>query len=201
MITLEKLVNDQAFISLSTDEDRDSLSFEVRRSRVFNDAMRTMHFLKHEDIEKPFSVSFKSEPGVDNGGLRREFASLFFRGLLKSNMLVGPDHSKSLAHDGSLLAKRSFLHLGQLLAMTILQGGLGAPCFSKPVVGYILTGHAVSAGLEDVPEEQLKVALQQVNNRAHFLNSCCQCALLLFKDLELELKLQSNIILQTSKLF
>ena len=112
MITLENLVNDQTFLNWLNDEDRATLSIEVRRSRVFHDAMRTMRFLHPDDLVKPLRITFKFESGVDDGGLRREFASLFFRGMLQSSMLIGSPSSKSLAHDGSLLAAKSFRHLG-----------------------------------------------------------------------------------------
>jgi hypothetical protein len=161
--TLEKLVNDQAYLAYLTDEDRAPLQLEVRRSRVFNDAMRTMRFLRHEDLKKPLRVTFKFESGVDDGGLRREFSSLFFRGLLESCMLVGSPTAKSFSHDGSLLASKSFKHLGQLVAMTVLQGGFGVPCFCVPVVDYILTGRAITATAEDVPDDHIRNALNQVH--------------------------------------
>lgn len=162
--TLEKIVTDQAYLSYLNEEDRSPLQLEVRRSRVFSDAMRTMRFLRHEDLQKPLRVTFQFESGVDDGGLRREFSSLFFRGLLESGMLVGSPTAKCFSHDGSLLASKSYKHLGQLVAMTLLQGGFGVPCFCVPVVDYILTGRAITATADDVPDELMRESL----NKVHF---------------------------------
>jgi hypothetical protein len=55
------------------------------------------------------------------------------------------------------LENQDFLHLGRLVALTLLQGGPGLPIFNHHLAEYILTGKVTSLTVEDFPTDRQKM--------------------------------------------
>lgn len=56
--------------------------------------------------------------------------------------------------------------MGQLVGMSILQGGNGIPYLAREVYSYIITGKysMFDVAVEDVPTGMLKSVIEEVNN-------------------------------------
>jgi len=59
----------------------------VRRENLLVDAMEAFESIKKEDMRKTFRFEFQNEPGIDAGGVAREFFQL------TSEALFNPDHA------------------------------------------------------------------------------------------------------------
>lgn len=125
----------------------------VRRKNLWQDYIRArkssytpMHTIK---------ITFCGEPGIDDGGLKREFFSemleyfhlrLFSDGCPKNSVLA--------------LANEDFRMAGELMAMSIVQGGPGPNLFS-PVVYNIISR---DMNISDCKSISVKETCQKVLN-------------------------------------
>ncbi|XP_066936549.1 uncharacterized protein [Clytia hemisphaerica] len=110
------------------------------------------------DINFPLRIVFRGEPGVDAGGLLREFYSLFFE-------KICTDRAFDLFEgDGSALMPKSnfnicmteiFVTLGKIVAHNICQNGIGFPYLAPAIFEYI--AHA------SVPHAALFLTLADAN--------------------------------------
>lgn len=66
----------------------DPLQMEVRRGNVLSDAITIIRISEH-DLHNPLCIKFIGEDGVDIGGLRREFWSLFLHNISSSCYVTG----------------------------------------------------------------------------------------------------------------
>jgi hypothetical protein len=81
---------------------------DVIREDVLESASPT--FLRATFRENsPLSVRFIDEPGIDAGGLRREFMTLALQQLASSPMFSGPDDQKMLRRDATGNCSFSFI--------------------------------------------------------------------------------------------
>jgi hypothetical protein len=165
--SLQELVRNQASAVIAT-VDKDDGPFNnmtIRRSAVLHDALRHMRVTRSNDVALPLRVTFLGEAAVDSGGPRREFSTLLWQGFCKSSLLDGLPLRRTFSHDVLQLSRETFKSLGQLFAITVLQGGSGLQCLSRPVAEYICFGTAKHMEIDDVPQQEVRVALRQVNHR------------------------------------
>ncbi|XP_062570140.1 SUMO-interacting motif-containing protein 1-like [Saccostrea cucullata] len=142
------LQNRENFINMRSE---DPLLLEVRREHVLMDAIAIIRY-SQEDLHSPLQIKFCGEQGVDVGGLRREFWSLFLYQLSHSIFVTGKEGRLSFQANFMERKKNTFFHLGQLVALSILQDGPGAPIFSECITDYILNGKYDSLDPEDLME-------------------------------------------------
>lgn len=76
---------------------------------------------------------------------------------------AGDDGKKSVRYDFALYDSKTYLHLGQLTAVTLLQGGQGLPIFCQSVSHYITTGN-IADSVDELPET-VKLAIKKVPHR------------------------------------
>ena len=82
------------------------------------------------------SFFFKlGEEGVDDGGLSREFYSLFYRQHPAFNR-----EAESLNHSHTMMHDNTYKFVGQVVAMGIAHGHPGPKCFNLMLSKYILRG-------------------------------------------------------------
>jgi hypothetical protein len=164
-LTLQQLVRRQASSAITVDDKDDGPfnNIKIRRSAVLHDALRHMRTAKAANVSLPLRVTFLGEAAVDSGGPRREFATLLSQAVCRSHLVDGLPLRKTFSHDVEQLSKETFKTLGQLFAITILQGGSGPQCLSRPVAEYICFGKADSFDIDDVPHEDVRRALRQVS--------------------------------------
>ncbi|OPL33674.1 hypothetical protein AM593_04441, partial [Mytilus galloprovincialis] len=129
----------------------DPLQMEVRRGNVLSDAITIIRISEH-DLHNPLCIKFIGEDGVDIGGLRREFWSLFLHNISSSCYVTGKPGRQTFQQNFVEKKKKTFFHLGQLIALSILQDGPGLPIFSDIVTDYIINGETVVLNLDDLPD-------------------------------------------------
>ncbi|VDI84102.1 Hypothetical predicted protein [Mytilus galloprovincialis] len=129
----------------------DLLQMEVRRGNVLSDAITIIRFSEH-DLHNHLCIKFIGEDGVDIGGLRREFWSLFLHNISSSCYVTGKPGRQTFQQNFVEKKKKTFFHLGQLIALSILQDGPGLPIFSDIVTDYIINGETVVLNLDDLPD-------------------------------------------------
>jgi len=70
----------------------------------------------------------------------------------------------------SLQQRNEFYHLGQYIAMSVVQGGCGLPCLAEPVYEYICSGKCTNLDVdnEEIPDPDLKFVIQKVCLRSAY---------------------------------
>lgn len=70
----------------------------------------------------------------------------------------------------SLQQRNELYHLGQYIAMSIVQGGCGLPCLADPVYEYICSGKCTYLDVdnEEIPDSKLKFVVQKVYLRSAY---------------------------------
>ena len=105
------------------------LILSVDRNNVLKDTFQQICFLKKPelDLKKPLKVVFKDEPGVDEGGVQREFFEIIVKELLDPNRGIfisnGEFHwFNSKATDPS--SKQAYMLTGIVIGLAIYNGNL-----------------------------------------------------------------------------
>ncbi|XP_052066002.1 uncharacterized protein LOC127705688 isoform X2 [Mytilus californianus] len=152
----------ELFIKSTSEED--PLLMEVRRGYVLVDSITIIRF-SGDDLHSPLSIKFVDEEGVDLGGLRREFWSLLLHNISHSCYVTGKPGRQTFQSNYLEKKKKTFFHLGQLIALSIIQDGPGLPIFSDIVTDYIINGQTSVINPDDLPDG-LKDALEKMQNSA-----------------------------------
>lgn len=74
--------------SFIKNDAEDPLLMEVRRESILEDALAVIS-VSQEDLNSQLRIAFSGEEGVDLGGLRREFWSLFLYEITNSIYVTG----------------------------------------------------------------------------------------------------------------
>lgn len=130
----------------------------VRRKRLWEDALR--RFKEGLPFHKPLSVTFVGEPAIDQGGPLREFLRLLVACIASNNMLfTGDETARVPTHNIIQLQNKTYQHVGEMLAVTIVHGGPAPAFFSPAVANYILYGQCdkVKATIVTIRERLEKV--------------------------------------------
>ena len=122
------------------------------------------------DVTKPLSVSFTDEPGLDGGGLTREYFHLLMQRLSKQcgvvNILEGRNGNLVPIHNYVILSGGLFVLLGKMIVHSILNNCVGLPGLSPAILAYVVSGCRDSAveqlTLEDLPDPVYQDKLNQV---------------------------------------
>lgn len=162
-VSISEILHDHRLFVLPIDED-DQVRITVRRKHILGD---TFHKLRNGlDVKKHLKVTFIGEPAVDAGGPLREYFHRLLRDLSQDNsLLCGPQNSRVPRHSVVELEKRSFFHVGVILALSLLHGGPAPQFFSSAVADYITVGiEGVKCTLDDVPDLCMRKSLEKVRN-------------------------------------
>lgn len=135
----------------------------MRRNFLWMDTIRKLRRSTKEDLNYPIRVDFLGESAVDAGGPRREFFSLLVNCAAKANVLIGIGGHYTFSHDIEKLESKEYYYFGQIIALSLLQGGSGPHCFCKPVAEYIAYEAIKSEGdVETIPDYEIREKLKQV---------------------------------------
>ncbi|XP_052094530.1 uncharacterized protein LOC127730269 isoform X2 [Mytilus californianus] len=145
-----KKIKEHKELFIHNDSD-DPLLMEVRRENPVQDSLAFIS-ISQDDLHSPLRISFTDEDGVDLGGLRREFWSLFLHKISSSVFVTGKPGRQTLRDNFIARTQNIFFHLGQLVALSIIQDGPGLPIFSDIVTDYILLGKPCILNVDDLPE-------------------------------------------------
>ena len=157
---------------LPTDVE-DRVRIIVQRKHVWDD---TLHKLCNGfDTSKHLQVTFLGEPAIDDGGPMREFLRLLMGTLVGNNSLFcGDVNARLLRHNLIELNKKTFFHVGQVLALSLIHGGPSPSFFAEPVADYIMHGlKKVKACVTDVQDDVIKQSLQKVSYNVHCVIRVC----------------------------
>ncbi|XP_043222721.1 probable E3 ubiquitin-protein ligase HECTD2 isoform X1 [Amphibalanus amphitrite] len=148
------------------------LNIHVRRSRLLEDSLKEIAN-KQRDLKKKLKVTFSGEPGLDMGGLTKEWFMLIIRKVFDSSYGMFVYHNKSrcywfsTTHSGSL---REYNLIGVLMGLAVYNGiilDLRFPhiCYKKllsppvvPTMEHVAVGIAKHPTLEDLAQIMPEVA-------------------------------------------
>lgn len=107
-----------------------SLRFQVRRGQLLEDSCRVLFERAAEELLAPvMKVGFESEPGLDDGGLTRDWFDSFARAL-NEDAATGKEGLLATAPDSTLMPRPStdsskklldFIALGRFLALAVFR--------------------------------------------------------------------------------
>ena len=122
------------------------------------------------EITKPLNVCFVDEPGLDAGGVTREYFYLLMRRLqtptVSLNLFEGVNGHLLPIHNYDILSGGLFVLVGKMMLHSILNNCTGLPGLSPAVVAYLVTGSRDAAvehiTLSDVPDPVIQEQLNKV---------------------------------------
>ena len=129
------------------------------------------------DPSKPIRVVFNGQPGVDGGGLLRQFYSTV------NSQLTDPSNSAIRLFEGSefntlprstseTCLSEIFIIIGKIFSHNICQGGEGFPFLALPMYMYLVTGSIkesmLYAKVEDVANPIYQMMIRQVYKMHQF---------------------------------
>jgi len=122
-----------------------------RRKHLWEDALN--RFKGGLDFTKYIRISFVGEPAVDEGGPLREFLHLLIGSIATNNSLFcGKDDCRVPAPNMVELTNKTYLHVGEMIAVSLVHGGPAPTFFAPSFVDYILYSlHKVKATTDEVP--------------------------------------------------
>ena len=121
-------------------------------------------------LSRGIRVNFIGERGVDGGGPRREFYRLLIEAICTtSGLLEGSDENKIPLHNCAALKAKTFVLLGVMAGMSMVDGGPGLPVFAAPVFHYIATYSILVGSVEDVPDPMVRHHLSVLGKENVFL--------------------------------
>ena len=123
------------------------------------------------DAKLPITVRFRSQPGVDSGGLLRQAFTSAFEEIAQNKvpglrLFTGPPNRLTPLYSSGNVLTQIFETLGKMIAHCLIQDGPGFPYLAPAIYWYIATGdlnEAVGrASPIDVVDEDLLVLLDKV---------------------------------------
>ena len=145
------------------DHEEDFQPIHVRRSCIFEDSMRA--FSKPSfNASKMLKVRFVGESAEDAGGPKREFFQRLMKAVFQSQtMFTGwPCHTVPV-HNITSIASNHFFLVGEMIAMSLIQGGQAPACFSHAVADYLVFNDVRSKPcIDDIPDVEVREAMKEV---------------------------------------
>ncbi|XP_060078764.1 G2/M phase-specific E3 ubiquitin-protein ligase-like [Ylistrum balloti] len=127
-------------------------SVKVVRRLFEETALEQLEDGDEDDWNKPISIQFLGEEGIDAGGLSREFFSLLFK-----TSKVFEENTFSV--NPQLLVKKQYCLIGKAVAKAIVSGHPGPRCLNQHVTNYMLLKQEADFSMVKIKEIQ----------------RCCQC--------------------------
>ena len=159
---MSALLLHQRVITLS-DDSEDVRRVAVRRKHILQDTLDTLKRIPWK-ATKYIKVTFVGEPGVDDGGPRREFFRLLLESIGRNNMYFqGAVRRRIPSCNALALHDQIFFCIGQIFGLSLLHDGPFVRWLAPVAVKYIL-GMDVSDGLsvEDIPDKEIAANVEKV---------------------------------------
>ncbi|GAB9474626.1 Hect e3 ubiquitin ligase [Globisporangium polare] len=143
------------------------LLLKIRRDAVLNESMHLLMLVPASDLRQRLRIEFIDEPGLDAGGLMREWVLLLCEKLFDESFgLFQPTHVENLGYwinpNSSQIHRdhlRCYQFVGRLIAKCLLEGQLLTVHFSLPLLKHILGVPISFSDLEFLDEELYRNAL------------------------------------------
>lgn len=142
------------------------LLLKIRRDAVLDESMRLLMLVPASDLRQRLRIEFIEEPGLDAGGLMREWVTLLCEQLFdESYGLFQATHVENLSywinpnsgqtHPDHLI---SYQFIGRLIAKCLLEGQLLTVYFALPFLKHLLGVPISFSDLEFLDEELYRSA-------------------------------------------
>lgn len=137
------------------------LLLKIRREAILNESMHLLMLVPASDLRQRLRIEFIDEPGLDAGGLLREWVLLLCEKLFDESFgLFQPTHVENLGYwinPNSAQIHRDHLKcyqfVGRLMAKCLLEGQLLTVHFSLPLLKHLLGVPISFSDLEFLDEE------------------------------------------------
>lgn len=130
------------------------------------------------DPASPIRVTYKGQPAVDAGGVKRQFFTDVLNQMSSSELklLEGPDLRKSPTYDCGVISSGLMKLFGTAVAHAIVQARVGIPTLSRPFYWYVATGDVNQAipyvSVEDVYDEDARHYIEEVLQELTYSSMC-----------------------------
>lgn len=82
---------------------------------------------------------------------------MFGEVMFNNTLFHGDETARFLAHNPLELARKTYFHVGQVIAISLVHGGPAPKCLANPIVDYILYGlERVKVTAADVPDISIR---------------------------------------------
>ena len=148
---------------LANDPDK-TYRIKVRRRHIWEDALHQFKYKYSPPLH--LHVTFLGEPAVDEGGPLREFFGLLLCEISHNNaLLCGKVYSRLPTHNMIELSRKTYMHVGIMIAASIIHGGPAPKFFAPCIADYITFGlDHVTPTLEEIPDMSITSKLIKVIN-------------------------------------
>ncbi|XP_033939750.1 uncharacterized protein [Pseudochaenichthys georgianus] len=154
----------EAIETLSGRVDTTTLfNVSVTREDIFERGLVQWRRQKRSSPKNPLRVSFIGESGIDHGALRKEFLTEMMAGV-ERKFFQGGSTGKTPKYSITDYHKEHFKTAGEIMAVSIVQGGPPPNFFREWCYGYISTGEMDrdSISKEDVTDPELSQLMEEV---------------------------------------
>ena len=103
--------------------------------------------------------------------LCREYLHILMSSIARNNSLFCGEATRRVpVHSVVELEKRTFFHVGSILALTLIHGGPSPNFLAPPVADYIVYGvQGAEASAEDVPVKEMREKILEVRFTLYYL--------------------------------
>lgn len=143
--------------------------FRISRQRVLEDLLA--YYASEEcDLSRPLAIEFEGEPGMDGGGLTREFFTLVIRSVINDNRVFVTNYPPfQFNYSVSQWREHFYKTFGKIVAHSIISGGPGLAGFPRWLYTYIVTGSLEEAAAEctraDLPTDIDRALVEEVQSQ------------------------------------
>ena len=152
-------------MKILSDDDEDIRRVTIRRKSILQDTLTTLR-QKPWKASKHIQVTFIGEPGVDDGGPRREYFRLLLDGTGRHNTYFKGSLGRRLPlHNTLAVQDNVYFHIGQMFALSLLHDGPCVKWLVPTAVSYLLgTADSDKLKVEDIPDPDIQAKVNTVWN-------------------------------------
>lgn len=158
------------FVSAVLNQFGEDLDMQLSRNKdILQQALRKYKNPSF-DITRPLNVSFVDEPGLDGGGVTREYFHLLMQRLQKPmgsfDLFEGQSGHLVPTHNYDFLTGGLFVLVGKMILHSVINSCNGMPGLSPAVIAYLVSGSRDASieyiTLDDLPDPVFQEKLNQV---------------------------------------
>ncbi|XP_063333489.1 G2/M phase-specific E3 ubiquitin-protein ligase-like [Pelmatolapia mariae] len=140
-------------------------SILISRTNILERGLLQWQRQKKNSPTAMLKVSFFGEAGIDTGALRKEFLTEMVAGI-ETRFFEGPPHQKSPRYSLTDFDSGLFRTVGEILAVSLAQGGPAPTFFSQWAYSYLCNGQINPTQLDKntVADSQLRLLIDQVES-------------------------------------
>ncbi|XP_006825266.2 G2/M phase-specific E3 ubiquitin-protein ligase-like, partial [Saccoglossus kowalevskii] len=139
----------------------------IRRSKILRTTLKAIS-KNGFNIRGKLFVEFSGEDAHDDGGPRREFLRLLMQEVGASmGIFEGDQLTRVFSHNVRLISDMMYFKAGQLVAMSLLNGGPGLQCMADLVYNYMIGIEPGNLTIDLIPDSDMRVRVQEVKHQLY----------------------------------